>query len=87
MLPNGTIIHYVKSVGKNIKEILWVLIIQRNWEKFRMTKGNCFNKERIKSLRDAWEQYNMEWSSIKEDVPKELYEIIEEIICRLEEKE
>ena len=52
-----------------------------------MTKGNCFNKERIKSLRDAWEQYNMEWSSIKEDVPKELYEIIEEIICRLEEKE
>ena len=44
----------------------------------------CFNKERIKDLKDKWKQYNMGWSSAKNDIPKELYEIIEEIIERLE---
>ncbi len=48
-------------------------------------KGKCFNKERIKDLKDAWVQYNSKWSSAKEDIPGELYLIIEEIIFRLEE--
>ena len=49
-----------------------------------MDKGKCFNKERIKNLRDYWQQYNMEWNTSKNNIPTELYNIIEEIIFRLE---
>ncbi len=48
-------------------------------------EGKCFNKERIKDLKDAWIQYSLEWDSSKEAIPKELYQIIEELIFRLEE--
>ena len=54
-------------------------------EALKKEKGKCFNKERIKDLKDAWVQYNSEWDSSKEAIPGELYLIIEEIICRLEE--
>jgi hypothetical protein len=47
-------------------------------------KGKCFNKERIKNLKEAWIQYNLGWDSSKDNIPKELYEIIEEIVFRLE---
>jgi len=50
-------------------------------------KGQCFNKKRIGNLKDAWEQYNMGWGDNKNDIPVELYKIIEEIIWRLEEKD
>lgn len=53
-----------------------------NKEEERM-KCKCFNKERIKDLKDKWEQYNMGWDNQKENIPKELYEIIEEIINRV----
>ena len=48
-------------------------------------KAKCFNKERIKDLKDAWVQYNLHWGSAKENIPLELDKIIEEIIFRLEE--
>jgi len=51
-----------------------------------MDKAKCFNKERIKNLKDTWEQYNLGWSSAKDDIPKELYQILEEIVFRLEER-
>jgi len=47
-------------------------------------KGKCFNKERIKNLKEKWVEYNLKWDSQKNNIPKELYEIIEEIIYRLE---
>ena len=47
-------------------------------------KGKCFNKERIKNLKEAWIQYNLGWDSNKDNIPEELYEIIEEIVFRLE---
>ena len=46
-------------------------------------KGKCFNKERIKNLKEKWTKYNSGWSSKKENIPVELYEILEEIVCRL----
>ena len=46
-------------------------------------KGKCFNKERITDLKDKWQQYNMQWSDNKENIPTELYEIIEEMIQRI----
>jgi len=50
----------------------------------REEKGKCFNKERIKNLKEKWVEYNLKWDSQKNNIPKELYEIIEEIIYRLE---
>ena len=47
------------------------------------SKGKCFNKDRTKDLKDKWQQYNMRWSSKKDNIPKELYKIIEEIIFRV----
>ncbi len=46
-------------------------------------KGKCFNKERIPNIKDKWQQYNMQWSDNKENIPTELYEIIEEMIQRI----
>ena len=46
-------------------------------------KGKCFNKEGITDLKDKWQQYNMQWSDNKENIPTELYEIIEEMIQRI----
>ena len=49
-----------------------------------MVKKNCFNKERIKNLKEKWLEYNQLWDSKKDEIPIELYQIIEEIIFRLE---
>ena len=45
--------------------------------------GKCFNKSRIINLKDKWQQYNMGWNTQKDNIPKELYEIIEEVINRI----
>lgn len=46
--------------------------------------GKCFNKERIGNLKEKWEEYNLHWDAEKDNIPKELYQIIEEIINRFE---
>ena len=49
-------------------------------------KGKCFNEKRIDDLKDKWQQFNMEWDSYKNNIPEEIYEILEEIIFRLDER-
>lgn len=52
------------------------------WVEEREKMVRCFNKDRIKDLKDKWQQYNLGWDSKKDNIPVELYEIIEELVNR-----
>lgn len=65
---------------------LLVIKEEKQIKELVINKGKCFNKERIKDLRDKWQQYNMVWGPQKDNISTELYEIIEEIIHRMEEE-